>query len=39
LPVSSKGTDRAHMLGAVVGKARQPLTAGAGPILVLATLQ
>jgi hypothetical protein len=34
-----KGTDRRHMLGAVVGKALQPLGEGAGVIEVLVTLQ
>jgi hypothetical protein len=34
-----KGTDRARMLGAVVGKALQPLDSGKGVIEVLVTLQ
>jgi len=34
-----KGTDRARMLGAVVGKALEPLTKGTGVIQVLVTLQ
>jgi hypothetical protein len=34
-----KGTDRVQMLGAVVGKALQPLAEGAGVIEVLVTLQ
>jgi hypothetical protein len=34
-----KGTDRSPMLGAVVGKALEPLKAGTGVILVLVTLQ
>lgn len=34
-----KGTDRARMLGAVVGKALEPLQAGQGVIQVLVTLQ
>ena len=34
-----KGTDRARMLGAVVGKALEPLRDGAGVIQVLVTLQ
>lgn len=34
-----KGTDRARMLGAVVGKALAPLRSGAGVIQVLVTLQ
>jgi hypothetical protein len=34
-----KGTDRARMLGAIVGKALQPLDSGAGVIEVLVTLQ
>jgi len=34
-----KGTDRAHMLGAVVGKALEPLREGTGLIHVLVTLQ
>jgi hypothetical protein len=34
-----KGTDRARMLGAVVGKALQPLEKGTGVIQVLVTLQ
>ncbi len=34
-----KGTDRARMLGAVVGKALEPLQKGAGVIQVLVTLQ
>jgi hypothetical protein len=34
-----KGTDRSRMLGAVVGKAMQPLPNGSGVILVLVTLQ
>lgn len=34
-----KGTDRARMLGAVVGKALEPLRNGAGVIRVLVTLQ
>lgn len=34
-----KGTDRSRMLGAVVGKALEPLTSGAGVIQVLVTLQ
>jgi hypothetical protein len=34
-----KGTDRARMLGAVVGKAMQPLQSGKGIIEVLVTLQ
>jgi hypothetical protein len=34
-----KGTDRARMLGAIVGKAMQPLSSGDGVIEVLVTLQ
>jgi hypothetical protein len=34
-----KGTDRRRMLGAVVGKALEPLRAGTGVIEVLVTLQ
>lgn len=34
-----KGTDRGKMLGAVVGKALEPLPQGAGVIQVLVTLQ
>lgn len=34
-----KGTDRARMLGAVVGKALEPLQSGQGVIQVLVTLQ
>lgn len=34
-----KGTDRGRMLGAVVGKAMQPLESGKGTIEVLVTLQ
>jgi hypothetical protein len=34
-----KGTDRGRMLGAVVGKALEPLTEGKGVIQVLVTLQ
>jgi hypothetical protein len=34
-----KGTDRERMLGAIVGKALEPLDDGAGVILVLVTLQ
>jgi hypothetical protein len=34
-----KGTDRSRMLGAVVGKAMEPLTQGNGVIQVLVTLQ
>lgn len=34
-----KGTDRSRMLGAVVGKAMEPLTQGAGTIEMLVTLQ
>jgi len=34
-----KGTNRRRMLGAVVGKALEPLTGGKGTILVLVTLQ
>ncbi len=34
-----KGTDRARMLGAVVGKALEPLPTGTGVIQVLVTLQ
>jgi hypothetical protein len=34
-----KGTDRSRMLGAVVGKALEPLPKGAGVIQVLVTLQ
>ena len=34
-----KGTDRSKMLGAVVGKALEPLTEGEGVIQVLVTLQ
>ncbi len=34
-----KGTDRGRMLGAVVGKALEPLSAGKGVIQVLVTLQ
>jgi hypothetical protein len=34
-----KGTDRRRMLGAVVGKALEPLSKGSGPIQVLVTLQ
>lgn len=34
-----KGTDRARMLGAIVGKALEPLREGTGVVLVLLTLQ
>jgi hypothetical protein len=34
-----KGTDRTRMVGAVVGKALQPLEKGEGVIQVLVTLQ
>jgi hypothetical protein len=34
-----KGTDRSRMLGAVVGKALEPLGKGIGVIQVLVTLQ
>ena len=34
-----KGTDRNQMLGAVVGKALEPLAEGKGVIQVLVTLQ
>jgi hypothetical protein len=34
-----KGTDRVRMLGAIVGKALEPLTSGTGVIQVLVTLQ
>jgi len=34
-----KGTDRSRMLGAVVGKAMEPLATGTGEIQVLVTLQ
>jgi hypothetical protein len=34
-----KGTDRARLLGAVVGKALEPLREGTGVIEVLVTLQ
>jgi hypothetical protein len=34
-----KGTDRSRMLGAVVGKALEPLSEGKGVIEVLVTLQ
>jgi hypothetical protein len=34
-----KGTDRGRMLGAVVGKALEPLQKGTGVIQVLVTLQ
>lgn len=34
-----KGTDRNRMVGAIVGKAMQPLTSGDGVIQVLVTLQ
>ena len=34
-----KGTDRSRMLGAVVGKALEPLAEGTGVIEVLVTLQ
>jgi hypothetical protein len=34
-----KGTDRARMLGAVVGKALEPLREGTGLIQALVTLQ
>lgn len=34
-----KGTDRTRMLGAIVGKALEPLKEGTGVILVLVTLQ
>ncbi len=34
-----KGTDRSRMLGAVVGKALEPLREGTGVIQVLVTLQ
>jgi hypothetical protein len=34
-----KGTDRPRMLGAIVGKALQPLARGTGIIEVLVTLQ
>jgi hypothetical protein len=35
----AKGTDRKHMLGAVVGKALELLPSGKGVIQVLVTLQ
>jgi hypothetical protein len=34
-----KGTDRSLMLGAIVGKALEPLASGSGIIRVLVTLQ
>ena len=34
-----KGTDRSRMLGAVIGKAMEPLASGSGTIQVLVTLQ
>ena len=34
-----RGTDRRRMLGAVVGKALEPLSSGKGVIQVLVTLQ
>jgi len=34
-----KGTDRTRMLGAVVGKALEPLSEGRGIVQVLVTLQ
>jgi len=34
-----KGTDRARMLGAVIGKALKPLDSGTGVIEILVTLQ
>jgi hypothetical protein len=34
-----KGTDRSRLVGAVIGKALQPLAAGTGRIEVLITLQ
>jgi hypothetical protein len=34
-----KGTDRKRMVGAVVGKALEPLSRGSGVIEVLVTLQ
>jgi hypothetical protein len=34
-----KGTDRGRMMGAIVGKALQPLRSGKGVIEVLVTLQ
>jgi hypothetical protein len=34
-----KGTDRAQMLGAIVGKALEPLDSGTGVILMMVTLQ
>lgn len=34
-----KGTDRTRMLGAIVGKALEPLESGSGVLLVLVTLQ
>ena len=34
-----KGTDRTQMLGAIVGKALEPLDSGTGVILVMVTLQ
>jgi len=34
-----KGTDRTRMLGAVLGKALEPVEAGKGVIQVLVTLQ
>jgi len=34
-----RGTDRSRMLGAVVGKALEPLPKGTGVIQVLVTLQ
>jgi hypothetical protein len=34
-----KGTDRSKMLGAVVGKALEPLREGKGTVQVLVTLQ
>jgi hypothetical protein len=34
-----KGTDRSQMLGAIVGKALEPLSSGTGTIKVLVTLQ
>ena len=34
-----KGTDRTKMLGAIVGKALEPLDSGTGVILMMVTLQ
>jgi hypothetical protein len=34
-----KGTDRSRLVGAIVGKALEPLSSGSGIIRVLVTLQ